>query len=137
MDLASEQFKSLTAMQIAFFKEMIEEMLEFFLGFRCVPGKLYDLVFKASLNRKLSSSLMQIWQVSMGKVNMNLRIYAIKNPSQRINNIQLVVVDLDKSKRYPLNFVCILPRYFRILEKRSSKFAKLFREKSHAVAKNS
>ena len=66
---------------------------------------------------------------------MNLKLYAIKNPSQRINRVQLVVVDLDRSKHYPLNFVCILPRYFRILEKRSSKFAKLFGEKSHAMAK--
>ena len=66
---------------------------------------------------------------------MNLKLYAIKNPSQRANLVQLVVVDLDRSKHYPLNFVCILPRYFRILEKRSSKFAKLFGEKSHAMAK--
>ena len=66
---------------------------------------------------------------------MNLKLYAIKNPSQQTNRIQLVVVDLDKSKRYPLNFVCVLPRYFRILEKRSSKFAKLFGEKSHCMAK--
>ncbi|MCL4430274.1 MAG: hypothetical protein M1167_05935 [Chloroflexi bacterium] len=66
---------------------------------------------------------------------MNLKLYAIKNPSQQTNRIQLVVVDLDKSKRYPLNFVCVLPRYFRILEKRSSKFAKLFGEKSHYMAK--
>jgi hypothetical protein len=55
--------------------------------------------------------------------------------TQQINRIQLVVVDLDKSKRYPLNFVCVLPRYFRILEKRSSKFAKLFGEKSICMAK--
>jgi hypothetical protein len=66
---------------------------------------------------------------------MNLKIYIIKNGSQQINRIQLVVVDLDKSKRYPLNFVCVLPRYFRILEKRSSKFAKLFGEKSLSMAK--
>ncbi len=66
---------------------------------------------------------------------MNLKLYAIKNPSQQTNRIQLVVVDLDKNKRYPLNFVCVLPRYFRILEKRSSKFAKLFGEKSLALAK--
>ncbi len=65
---------------------------------------------------------------------MNLKLYAIKNGSQ-INRIQLVVVDLDKSKYYPLNFVCVLPRYFRILEKRSSKFAKLFGEKSLCMAK--
>ena len=66
---------------------------------------------------------------------MNLKIYAIKNPCQQTNRVQLVVVDLDKSKRYPLNFVCVLPRYFRILEKRSSKFAKLFGEKSLCMAK--
>ena len=66
---------------------------------------------------------------------MNLKLYAIKNGSQQFDRIQLVVVDLDKSKRYPLNFVCVLPRYFRILEKRSSKFAKLFGEKSLCMAK--
>jgi len=66
---------------------------------------------------------------------MNLKLYAIKNGSQHFDRVQLVVVDLDKSKRYPLNFVCVLPRYFRILEKRSSKFAKLFGEKSLCMAK--
>jgi hypothetical protein len=66
---------------------------------------------------------------------LNLKLYAIKNGSQKIDRIQLIVVDLDKSKRYPLNFVCVLPRYFRILEKRSSKFAKLFGEKSLCLAK--
>ena len=66
---------------------------------------------------------------------LNLKLYAIKDHTQQINRIQLVVVDLDKSKRYPLNFVCVLPRYFRILEKRSSKFAKLFGEKSLCMAK--
>jgi hypothetical protein len=59
----------------------------------------------------------------------------IRSGTQQINRIQLVVVDLDKSKRYPLNFVCVLPRYFRVLEKRSSKFAKLFGEKSLYMAK--
>jgi hypothetical protein len=66
---------------------------------------------------------------------MNLKLYTIKNCNQQINRIQLVVVDIDKSKRYPLNFVCVLPRYFRILGKRSSKFAKLFGEKSLCMAK--
>ena len=66
---------------------------------------------------------------------VNLKLYAIKNGVQQLDRIQLVVVDLDKSKRYPLNFVCLLPRYFRVLEKRSSKFAKLFGEKSLSTAK--
>jgi hypothetical protein len=66
---------------------------------------------------------------------LNLKLYAIKNGNQTLDNVQLVVVDLDKGKGYPLNFVCVLPRYFRLLEKRSSKFAKLFGEKSFSVAK--
>jgi hypothetical protein len=66
---------------------------------------------------------------------LNYKLYAIKSDSHQFDRIQLIVVDLDKSKRYPLNFVCVLPRYFRILEKRSSKFAKLFGEKSLCIAK--
>jgi len=68
--------------------------------------------------------------------NLNLKLYAIKKGHQEFNNsVQLIVVDLDKSKNYPLNFVCILPQYFRLLEKRSSSFAKIFGEKSLSVAK--
>ena len=68
---------------------------------------------------------------------MNLKLYAIKRGNQKVNScVQLVVVDLDKSKRYPLNFVCILPQYLRLLEKRSSNFAKIFGGKSLPVAKN-
>ncbi len=66
---------------------------------------------------------------------MQLKICAIKNGNTPINRVQLVVIDLDRGKRYPLNFVCVLPRYFRILEKRSSKFAKLFGNRSLPVAK--
>lgn len=68
---------------------------------------------------------------------MNLKLYAIKKGNQSLDSsIQLVVVDLDKSKRYPLNFVCVLPRYLRLLEKRSSNFAKIFGDKSLFTAKN-
>jgi hypothetical protein len=68
---------------------------------------------------------------------VNLKLYAIRKANQQPYNsdVQLVVVDLDRGKRYPVNFVCILPRYFRLLEKRSSKFAKLFGEKSLCLAK--
>jgi len=69
--------------------------------------------------------------------NLNLRLYAIKTVNQKLSSdVQLVVVDLDKGKRYPLNFVCVLPRYFRLLEKRTSNFASIFGEKSLYVAKN-
>jgi hypothetical protein len=70
-----------------------------------------------------------------GVGEINLKICAIKNGSQSINPIQLVVVDMDKGKNYPLNFVCVLPRCYRILEKRSSQFAKLFGERSLHVAR--
>lgn len=66
---------------------------------------------------------------------LNLKLYVIKDGAQQVDRIQLVVVDLDKGKQYPVNFVCILPRYFRVLEKRSSKFAKLFGEESLCLAK--
>jgi hypothetical protein len=68
---------------------------------------------------------------------LNLKLYAIKRGNQKLDRcIQLVVVDLDKGKRYPLNFVCVLPQYLRLLEKRSSNFAKIFGGKSLPVAKN-
>jgi len=68
---------------------------------------------------------------------MNLKLYAVKKGNQRLDrNVQLVVVDLDRGKHYPLNFVCILPRYLRLLEKRSSNFANIFGEKSLHVAKD-
>ena len=68
---------------------------------------------------------------------MNLKLYAIKREHQKLDScVQLVVVDLDKSKHYPLNFVCILPQYLRLLETRSSNFAKIFGRKSVPVAKN-
>lgn len=67
---------------------------------------------------------------------MKLKLYAIKKGTQQLeSDIQLVVVDLDKSSQYPLNFVCVLPRYFRMLEKRSSKFAKTFGPKSLTLAR--
>ena len=68
---------------------------------------------------------------------MNLKLYAVKRGKPKLDsNVQLVVVDLDRSRRYPLNFVCILPRYLRLLEKRSSNFANIFGERSLGVAKN-
>lgn len=67
---------------------------------------------------------------------MNLKLLALKKTSQFESDVQLVVVDLDRSKRYPLNFVCVLPRYLRLLEKRSSNFAKIFGEKSLCVARS-
>ena len=89
---------------------------------------------KSQLAVKMNGKLLVGWGW-LG--NMNLKLYAIKRENQKIDScVQLVVVDLDKSKRYPLNFVCVLPQYLRILERRSSNFAKIFGKKSLPVAKD-
>jgi hypothetical protein len=60
----------------------------------------------------------------------------LKRQAKKIDaEFQLVVLDLDKNKRYPLIFVCVLPRYLRLLERRSSNFAKIFGERSVCTAK--
>jgi hypothetical protein len=47
----------------------------------------------------------------------------------------MIVVDLDKSKNYPLNFVCILPRTTISLRKHSNIFSRIFGSDSLNVAK--
>ena len=70
---------------------------------------------------------------------MNLRLEAFKinfmgNYSQgRI--IRFAVVDLDKSKGYPANFICLLPMDPRANSKVNSNFSKLFGNKSQKLAK--
>jgi hypothetical protein len=49
--------------------------------------------------------------------------------------VQVVVVDLDKSKRYPQNFVCILPQTAISRGKASNIFNKVFGQNSPEVAK--
>ena len=48
--------------------------------------------------------------------------------------VQVVVVDLDKSKQYPLNFVCILPQTKTSLGKPSNIFGRVFGASSLEVA---
>ena len=49
--------------------------------------------------------------------------------------VQVVVVDLDKSKKYPQNFVCILPQTAISRGKTSNIFNKVFGQNSLDVAK--
>jgi hypothetical protein len=49
--------------------------------------------------------------------------------------VQVVVVDLDKSKKYPQNFVCILPQTAISRGKTSNIFNKVFGSNSLDVAK--
>jgi hypothetical protein len=50
-------------------------------------------------------------------------------------DVQVVVIDLDRSKVYPLNFICILPQTIISLGKHSNLFGKIFGSSSLVVAK--
>jgi hypothetical protein len=45
-----------------------------------------------------------------------------------------VVIDLDRTKRYPENFVCILPLTIKIKTKPTNKFEKTFGTESIEIA---
>jgi hypothetical protein len=49
--------------------------------------------------------------------------------------IRFVVVDLDKSKDYPVNFVCILPKNIKVSGKKNTKFERIFGDNSLDLAK--
>jgi hypothetical protein len=71
---------------------------------------------------------------------MKPSLYLLKKQSGRTEystktEVQVVVVDLDKSKNYPLNFVCILPQKVLSLGKPSNIFGQVFGTSSLGVAK--
>jgi hypothetical protein len=57
------------------------------------------------------------------------------NDYSRKGYIRFVVVDLDKSKDYPVNFVCILPKNIKSSGKKSTKFETIFGDNSLDLAK--
>ncbi len=63
-----------------------------------------------------------------------LKKYSGRSEYSKKTEVQVVVVDLDKSKQYPLNFVCILPQATTSLGKSSHIFGKVFGESSLEVA---
>ena len=70
---------------------------------------------------------------------MRPSLYLLKKHSgrseySRKTEVQVVVVDLDKSKQYPLNFICILPQATASLGKPSHIFGKVFGASSLEVA---
>jgi hypothetical protein len=72
-------------------------------------------------------------------LSMKLRLQTYKRTEltdySRNNYIRLVVVDLDKSKDYPANFVCILPKTIKLNDKHHTKFERKFGNKSLELAK--
>ena len=74
-----------------------------------------------------------------GDFHMNAKLYIFKRDDIRDysmrNHIHFAVVDVDRSKDYPLNFVCVLPQQMSVMVKQSSAFAKIFGDQSLQVAK--
>jgi hypothetical protein len=70
---------------------------------------------------------------------MKLRLHVSKNDNlidySQERHIRFAVVDLDKSKEYPENFVCMLPLNLRANGKTRKKFSKLFGDESLDLAK--
>jgi len=70
---------------------------------------------------------------------MRPNLYLLKKQNGRTEftmktEVQVVVVDLDKSKDYPLNFVCIFPQTATSVGKHSNIFSKVFGTNSSEVA---
>jgi hypothetical protein len=72
-------------------------------------------------------------------LSMNPKLYVFKRDDLRDysmrNHIHFAVVDLERSKDYPLNFVCVLPQQMSVMVKQSSAFAKIFGNDSLKIAK--
>jgi hypothetical protein len=49
--------------------------------------------------------------------------------------IRFVIVDLDRSKKYPANFICLLPKNIKPSGKRNSEFERIFGDNSLELAK--
>jgi hypothetical protein len=70
-------------------------------------------------------------------LRLRLRISKFDNAADYSagKRFRLAVVDLDRGKDYPLNFVCLLPRQLKPEGKDSSVFRRVFGEESSQVAK--
>ena len=70
---------------------------------------------------------------------MNLRLEVFKinfiGDYTQGRHIRFAVVDLDKSKNYPANFVCLLPKAPSVTGKANNKFSKIFEKSSLELAK--
>ena len=69
---------------------------------------------------------------------MKLRLLPKKkemNDYLRKAYIRFVIVDLDRSKKYPANFICLLPKNIKPSGKRNSKFERIFGDNSLELAK--
>ena len=71
---------------------------------------------------------------------MNLQLLITKREIKHYNTktkiqYRFAVIDPDKSKQYPTNFVCMLPRTIKPKAKQQNKFVKTYGNKSLELAK--
>lgn len=68
-------------------------------------------------------------------MDLSLRILKRRMQDHSKNRMSFVVIDLDKSKKYPLNFVCVMPQNKSIIKEKGSAFAEIFGERRLEIAK--
>jgi len=70
---------------------------------------------------------------------MKPQLYAFKRDDlehyDSRNRVYFVVVNLDKAKKYPANFVCVLPKPKSSMVKPSTEFSRVFGRDSLRLAK--
>ena len=70
---------------------------------------------------------------------MNLSLYFTKNYNVRDylkpSHIRIAVIDTDRSKHYPANFVCMLPKTFNPNTKNPNKFQQKYGSQSKEIMK--
>ncbi|KON33572.1 MAG: hypothetical protein AC479_04075 [miscellaneous Crenarchaeota group-6 archaeon AD8-1] len=68
---------------------------------------------------------------------MKLKLLIIQKDTKdyRKPEYRFIVVDLKKSKKYPQNFVCILPKTIKSKPKPASNFERIFGEKKKRGSK--
>ncbi len=68
---------------------------------------------------------------------MKLKLLIFKKETKDYTKTQykIVIIDLDRTKQYPQNFVCILPKNIKLKVKPSSTFEKMFGKESIEIAK--
>jgi hypothetical protein len=68
------------------------------------------------------------------KLELKVTKRYVNRASGSLEEVVFAVVDLDKAGSYPLNFVCLLPKYLESEFKASNKFLKIYGRESSQIA---
>ena len=80
------------------------------------------------------SCLLYVERVDVLKLSLSVFKREDLNDYSGKNRIRFAVVDLDKSKEYPVNFVCILPKNIRANGENRTAFERTFGKGSLNIA---